>query len=212
MKSPLWLITPALLALQAGQAAVINFDGVPSGTAVNSFAPAGVQFFGAVLLPDVDSFGDPIPGSDKWRIDVSAPDVLAENPSNYGYGTAPSPDNALNSLWSPTLLKFAQPTPLGSFSVTLDNSTYGQLQRVDLLFLDKDGNVLRSLTLDQTVPGLTVSTGPLLSDVADIVLPVGAFYDNLSYTPVPESNGLLLVGSGLLVGGLALRRYRGARS
>lgn len=175
----------------------VDFDGVPSGTLANAVAPAGLTFEPAAYLPDLDGFGDPIPGTDKWRVDLTAPPLTIEYPVDYGRGPAPSPEGALNALFQPTLLLFTANTTL-DLSVVLDNDTFGD-PALDLLFLDVAGNIVGSLTTDQTVPGFTVSYSGSFNQVAQILLPAGAFYDNLELTVVPEGSTVMSgVGASLL--------------
>lgn len=177
----------------------VDFDGVPSGAPANSVAPAGLTFEPAAYLPDYDGFGDPIPGTDKWRVDITAPPLTIENPEDYGRGPAPSPQGALQALFQPTLLLFNAGDTL-DLSVTLDNDAFGD-PVLDILFLNVAGNIVGSLTTDQTVPGFTATYSGSLPQVAQILFPAGAFYDNLKLTVVPEGGTVL---SGVGVGFLAL--------
>ena len=155
-----------------------------------------------------DSLGAPIPGTQSWRPDSNAAAVLVENPDLYGRGLAPSPDNALNALWQPVLLSFHQPVDLTQFAVTLDNDPFGLngtlpgFADVAIQFLDAQGAVLASLPVDQTQPGFRAETGSV-PGVDSILLPAGAFYDNLTLAPIPETGAWPLV-AGLGVLGLAL--------
>lgn len=186
----------------------VDFDGVPSGTLANAVAPAGLTFEPAVYLPDYDDFGDPIPGTDKWRVDITAPPLTIEYPMDYGRGPAPSPEGALNALFQPTLLLFNVGDTI-EFSVALDNDPFGD-PALDLLFLDVAGNIIHSLTTDQTVPGFTVNYSATFAQVSQIVLPAGAFYDNLQLTVVPEGSTVLSgVGASFLaLAGWLVRRRR----
>jgi hypothetical protein len=210
----------ASLGLAAGlslltHASILTFDGVPSGTLANSVAPAGVTFSPAALLPDLDAFGDPIPGTERWRPDPDATEaVLVENPGDYGRGPAPSPANALNALWQPVLIRFARPTmDLLSFGVVLDLDTYGAnglepaFSDVAVLFLGAAGNILSAIPVDQTQPGYTVGAGPL-AGVGGIVLPAGAFYDNLALTAIPETGVWPVITGGALAAFAWWRRRR----
>lgn len=196
------------------QGAMMTFDGVPSGTPANFIAPPGITFAPAAFLPDLDGFGDPIPGSDRWRPDSTAPDVTVENPDDYGRGAAPSPANALNALWQPVLVLFASTTDLLSFGTILDLDTFGlngfepAFSDVAVLFLDTAGNILASEPVNQTQPGFALARGPL-NDLGGIVLPAGAFYDNLSLTAVPEVGAWPVVaGTGLAAFALWRRRAK----
>lgn len=186
----------------------VDFDGVPSGTLANAVVPAGLTFEPAAYLPDYDDFGDPIPGTDKWRVDILAPPLTIEYPVDYGRGPAPSPEGALNALFQPTLLLFTANTTI-ELSVVLDNDAFGD-PALDLLFLDLAGNIVGSLTTDQTVPGFTVNYSGSFNQVAAIVFPAGAFYDNLELTVVPEGSTVMAgVGMGFLaLAGWLVRRSR----
>lgn len=182
----------------------INFDQIAAGSLASSAAPKGIEFFQAHYLNDVDEYGDEIPNTAKWQIDTlnnAATPVTVENPLANDYGPAPSGSNALDARWQPVLLHFATPSHLQQFSVTLDNSTLGDILPSSLFFLGDHKTILGELSFDQTLPGLTASwTGSLLG-VRDIVLPSGAFYDDMTITtvPVPASLPLLLSALGMMV-------------
>ena len=203
------------LAVSAGQsqaaaAYTLNFDGVASGSAANTDAVAlanGISFDFAQLLPDKDAFGDTIPNSDKWQIDPDAPPVLATNPLGRQYGAAPSGVNALEGVDQPVLMHFASPIDLGTFAVTLDNSTFGNPPPSDILFLDANKTVIGTLSTSQPVPGFVGAISAPIFGVKEIVLASGAFYDNITVAPVPVPAAVWLFGSA--VGGvLGLRRQR----
>jgi len=192
------IITTALAALLLGSTSAradftIDFDGVTSGSAANSAAPAGVQFFHGMFTPNLDPNGDPIPGSERWRIDPMAPTVTADNPLTFNSGFAPSGPNALNAVFQPVLMLFDVPFNLQSFSLVLDNDTFGS-STLAILFFGADDVLLRSLAIDQTQPGFIASTGAL-AGVSKIVLPGGAFYDSFNVTgaPVPEPSTYALI-------------------
>lgn len=190
----------------------IDFDGVASGATANSAAPAGVSFVEAELVTQTDEFGDEIPGSERWQpASFGAADVLVQNPDTFAggfYGPAPSGTNALDARSAPVLMQFAGGIDLAGFSVTLDNSSFGNLTPSVFLFLDAAGSILATLDSDQTVPGFIASLNTPLSDVSSILLPSGALYDNLnvSAVPVPPSFSLLFSAVGAL--GFFARRKR----
>lgn len=190
----------------------INFDNVTAGATANSALPlnAGFAFYNAVFTPDLDQYGDEIIGSEKWRIDTdpSTPAVDVVNTLAQGYGAAPSGANALNGLWQPVLVHFDHATDLNGFSVTLDNSTYGNLSPSQLLFLDAGGNTLAQIILDQTQPGAIGALNSTLFGVQDIVLASGALYDNVTVSSVPLPAALPLLMSGLGVLGFVKRRKK----
>lgn len=206
MKTPLLLAAGTCAALTSAHASILlGFDGLGAGSAANSAAPANAQFTHAVFDYDYDATtGDPLPGTLRWRTDATAPEVIVEDPSTYGRGAAPSPNNALNALWQPVLLTFQHPFDLVSFGATLDNDTYGDdgtqpgFDDIAVRFLDLNGAILSSIPVNQTQPGFQVSAGGI-AGVAAIVLPGGAFYDNLTWAPVPEpSQWAGIAGLGLL--------------
>jgi hypothetical protein len=202
----------AALGLAPAQASVLlGFDGVAPGTAANTFAPANLTFQHAVLDFAYDVVtGDPIPGTEQWRPDPTAPEVIVENPAAYGRGAAPSPANALNALGQPVLMQFSGAFDLVSFGVTLDNDAFGDngnlpgFEDVAIRFLDLSGAIVGSIPVDQTQPGFQVLGGPV-SGVRGILLPAGAFYDNLTWSPVPEPGAWAIVAG---LGGLAFALYR----
>ena len=214
LKSILLNAAGFLLAGSVAQAAPINytftFDGVPNGTAVNTIpqpAVVGTSFYNAIYTPNLDAFGDPIAGTEKWRIDTdpTTPAVTAENPSLYARGAAPSPTNALQALFQPVIVTFAQPINLtgSGFSGVLDNDTFGSngflagFSDIAVKFYDTNNTLLQSVPIDQTTPGFAFTNPTALANVSYVVLPAGAFYDNLAIVgnsvPEPASFGLLLL-------------------
>ncbi len=160
-----------------------------------------------------DEFGDllAIPG---FRADVGS--AVAMDPSLAGYGPAIS-GKALDGTSSPVMFTFASALNLSNFGVNLDNSTFGNIQQIggnpafgtNILFYDATDNLIGYIGLDQSIAGFTVTNDlGSYSNVSKIILPSGAFYDNLSFNAqaVPEP-GTTLLGS-LWV--LALLRRRRA--
>ncbi len=189
-----------------------DFEGVPSGSLASGFNSSAISFHQAIYRPSTDVYGDPIPGSERWQIDAlsdSLYPLTVEDPHLYERGPAPSGANALQALFQPVVLWFDQSYALQSFSVTLDNDTYGFAEQI--AFITSRG-ILNLLTIDQTVPGYIATAGPL-SPVRGIVLPAGAFYDNVSVSlvPVPEPSTYGLVAAVGLVASAVVRRSRRKR-
>lgn len=207
------MVSVALAQSAAAATLTFDFDGVASGADANSAVPAGISFFNAAYLNDLDEYGDEIPNTEKFRIDPTVSDaVVVLNPNTVDYGPAPSANNALDARWSPLLMHFDTAIDLTAFSVTLDNSTYGDLSLQHLYFLDANKSIIGNLTLDETQPGYIGSWTGNLIGVQEILLPSGALYDNLSITspaavPLPAALPLLMSGFGLL-GGLGRLRRR----
>jgi hypothetical protein len=209
LKSMLGLavVTVLTASVAPAQSYLLNFDAGLAGSLANAQAPAGVSFYYGAQLSNLDEYGDPIPGTERWQIDSYAPDVTVQNPEVYGRGLAPSPVNALDSVFSPTLMLFNSPRDLSSFSLTLDNDTFGT-PGLSIEFyasgLTAD-TLLATLPIDQLTPGFIASIGAV-SGVDKVVLPAGALYDNVSFSVVPEPATGALFGIGIL--GLILRRRR----
>ena len=196
-----------------------TFDDAPAGTQANSLSqPTGlnVSFHFAVFAPDQDEFGDDIPGSEHWQIDLTAPPVLIDNPADWGRGDAPSVPHALEAVFQPVMILFDTPfnlDPLG-FSTILDNDTFGfdgtlpGFEDIAALFFDPNDGLIDQIQIDQSEPGFVVETGGY-QNLSYVVLPSNAFYDNvfISGTPVPEAATLTL----LALGAFAVVRKRRRR-
>lgn len=196
------LVTAFIQPANAGL--LIQFDGVASGASANSAALGGITFAYAQLMPAYDANGDEIPGSETWRVDANASDVLADDPTNRGFTTAPSSPNALDAVDQPVLMLFAALQSFGNFlldAITFDNATFGGAPNASVLFLDANHAILGQLPLVQTGQGFTGTAGAY-TDVQAILLPSGAFYDNLNLVPAPATLWLVLTG----LAGLARRK------
>lgn len=182
----------------------LNFDG--PGTTAEAFAPVFLTIGYGQYVPALDGFGDPIPGSEHWEIDPLGGDVPVVDPSTVGWGLAPSGTKALDARDGPVLLVFDTAFSFDSFSVTLDNSTLGDLSPTEtaIKFFDADNALLFSAPANQAIPGLVINVGSI-GPVKTILLPPTATYDNVVAVPEPTAAVALLGGSGLLLG---LRRRR----
>ena len=185
----------------------INFDNISSGADANTAVPSGLELEFHYGFYDFKTLGDGSTSDTKvWQVDDSGTNYspsrpVADNPSTvYGglYGAAPSLSNALNAIEGPILLTLTNPVDLQSFSVTLDNASAGNLGDSPILFFDLSDNQIASVSSFQSSAGYVSSTSNLVSGVSYILLPTGAFYDNLSLLAVPEPAygpvALVLVG------------------
>ncbi|MCC6232836.1 MAG: hypothetical protein IT580_09350 [Verrucomicrobiales bacterium] len=209
MKLPL---SSLLLVLSTGATPVMlhaadaffPFDSVPSGSPANLAAHPGISFEPAVFLPLLDGEGVPVAGTEAWRVDGSAGAVTVENPLTYDRGVAPSGPNALNAVFQPVLIDLASPTVIRQFAMSLDADTLGDRAAV-VTFWDSGDKLLGSFTVNQRTPLLEVNEALELSGVAKVVLPAGAFYDNLRISSIPEPGPVLLVLVGSLCLGISRR-------
>jgi hypothetical protein len=191
----------------------INFDGIASGSNASNDLVAlanGVSFASGHLVDTVDADWNVI--GQHWAAysladDGVDPAIFAQNSANMGWGTAPSGANALDARFDQVLVQFSNPTQLTGFSFDLDHSSYGNLQAVNVLFLDENGNTLLS-TMDFYQSSTTSFSQNFSSalTVSAVLLPSGKLYDNLSVAtvPEPESYAMLLAGLGLM--GFTARR------
>jgi hypothetical protein len=216
MKSTRFLASlAAMLAVAAPASALTfstSFDSATDGALASTFDTADLSFHNGVFIPLTDGFGDPIPGSNQWQIDADSDTnfpVVVSNPLNFSYGAAPSGLLALNVIDQTVLITFAYDVDIQSFSVTLDNSSFGDLFATNIDFVN-GATVAFSMPVDQTSPGLIVNVGSV-SGVRAIALPTTAFYDDLSISftaaAIPEPS-TYAVFAGLAGLALALVRRR----
>ncbi len=211
MKSFLRLLTLLALAAGTGHAAtVFNFNTGTATTTTGDAFPTSVSIAHAYLETE-DEFGDPL-ATPVWTPDTSAPSpVTLGNPATAGYGLAID-GLALDAVLSPVMFSFGSAVNLTSFGVVLDNSTLGTPFGTEVGFYDAADLLLYSLPINETISGLTVNETLALSGVSKVVLPSGAFYDNLSFgaTAVPEPSRFMLLG--LTAAGITFRRRRAVKA
>lgn len=188
--------------LATGQAAVFAFD---SNATVNDYTgPAlgsTIQIGFAIPEDILDEF-DSDTGLDRWVFDLTPIEPITADPFASGYGPTGSSLNAFNQT---VMVSFSPGFNLTSFSIFMDDSTFGSTSSVEFY----DSNDVQITTLDAL--GLVANyevTGSNISGVSKIVLPAGAFFDNMSIagSPVPEPSGVMLLGFASL--GFAIRRRR----
>ena len=203
-------LTAALAPLGHG-VTLFDFDGATPATVTGTPLPALVTLQNA-YWETLDDNGDPlaVPG---FRADNSS-SVAVGDPNTLGYGPAIS-GNALDGTNGPVMFTFASALNLSSFGVVLDNSSFGNIPTIgaepasgtNILFYDAADTLIGFIALDQTVSGFTVADNGSFANVSKVVLPSGAFYDNVSFNAqaVPEPSAAALGGIAALV---LLRRRR----
>lgn len=159
-----------------------------------------------------DELGDPLPVPG-FRADVGS--TVALDPSLAGYGPAIS-GKALDGTGNPVMFTFASALNLSNFGVVLDNSGFGNIPQTggnpafgtNILFYDAADTLIGFIGVDQTVSGFTVVDGGTYNNVSKVILPSGAFYDNVSFNAavVPEPTSAALA----CLGALALLKRRRA--
>ncbi|HLP07639.1 MAG TPA: hypothetical protein VK178_05700 [Opitutaceae bacterium] len=212
MRLPLLLLALAATATaRADIAFSFDFDSVPAGSNASVFDTSALSFHNATTAFLQDGDGIDIPGTEHWIVDTATDawsPVTIGNTVDWGFDTAPSGTNALNAFNGPVFLKFDQPYTLTNFSVTLDNSTLGDLGTSSIWFVSTTGT-LGQLDFDATVPGVTVASSSGLAGVSGVVLQGGGFYDNLtvSVSAIPEPSTYALWGGLGCLGFVAWRRF-----
>lgn len=197
-----------------------NFDGVASGTSANNSAVnpyADVQFLSGFVTADLDANGfeildmnnQTISGFTHWETYLDR-NILVRNPQYYGAGIAPSGTNTLDAKFDQVFIKFATAQNLTSFSMQLDNSTFGNLGVSNLLFLDAVGKTISTVGFNQSQSGGIITVGAV-NNVSGIILNSGKLYDNINIATiaaVPEPDTYAMLAAGLGVMGFVARRRK----
>lgn len=172
-----------------------------SGTAL----PVSVTIQNA-YYETVDENGDDLLVPE-FRADVSV--TIALDPSTVGSGPAVS-GKALDGTGGPIMFTFASAVNLSSFGVFLDNDSFGTTPQVggnpafgtNILFYDAADTLIGFIGVDQLTPGFVVADSNMFNSVSKVILPSGAFYDNVSFTatavPEPTSAALACLGTMVL--------------
>lgn len=212
MRFPLLVLTLAAAATaRADLVFSFDFDSVAAGSNAGVLDTSALSFHNATTAFLQDADGLDIPGTSHWVVDAATDawsPVTIDSPVAWGFGTAPSGTNGLNAFNGAVFLKFDQPYTLTDFSVTLDNSTLGDLGTSSIWFVSATGT-LGQLDFDATVPGVTVASSADLAGVSGVVLQGGGFYDNLtvSVSAIPEPSTYALWGGLGCLGFVAWRRF-----
>jgi PEP-CTERM motif len=196
-----------------------NFDGVASGTSANNSVVnpySDVSFLSGFVAADLDTNGfeildmnnQTIPGFTHWETYQDS-DIRVRDPQFYGAGVAPSGTNAIDAKFEQVFIKFSTAQNLTSFSMQLDNSTFG-FPNSNLFFVDSFGKALSTVVFDQSQSGSIIIMGAV-NNVSGIILSSGKLYDNINIAtvaavPEPESYAMLLAG--LAVVGAVSRRKK----
>ncbi len=210
MKQFLPLFALAAMCASSQAATVLSFPFTSDATPSVSGSPlVGTLSAAYAYIETVDANGDPL-SAPSYRPDTTSPAITVGDPSARGYG-APIAGNALDAVDQSVLFSFSTPQDISAFGVTLDNSTLGTPFGTAIEFYNALDALLYSINVDQTSSGFTVNQSALaLLGVSKVVLPAGAFYDNLNLTSVaaaPEPSRVLLLGLGA---GFAVFRRRRA--
>lgn len=205
MKRFLFSAATAMAVTLPAHALLLSFDS--GSTTEGTGRPVTTAFtVTSAYLEMNDEFGDPLP------VAVWTPIEPAQigNPADAGYGTAISGAGALNAEFDQILFTFESPVFLREFSTILDDSSFGTLGESRIQFFDAADGLLAEIVIDQTQARLLAQLeGAPVGGVKKILLPAGAYYDDVTLN-VPESGpGLGLLG---LVGVMGVMFVRhGAR-
>ncbi len=202
--TPFMALVIGLTVVQPTLASTIDFSTLAAGANVNSDPNAsslGITFDNAVFLPNKDSEGSDIPGSDHWQIDTTAPAVTVANGATLGgaYATV----NGLDAIQQTVLMHLGGIFDVSSFSVnasSYDGESFGGLYGSKLDFLDVNGFSLGSIAYSVTGNIFSAALATPLQGVTDVVLAGGAVYNNISFNvaAVPVPGAVWLFGSALM--------------
>ena len=196
-----------------------NYDGVASGTSANNSIVnpySDVSILSGFVTADLDANGfeildmnnQTIPGFTHWETYQDS-DIRVRDPQFYSGGVAPSGANALDAKFDQVFIKFATAQNLTSFSMQLDNSTFGNLGVSNLFFLNAAGKTISTVGFDQSQSGSIITSGAV-SNISGIILTSGKLYDNINIATaaaVPEADSYAMFVAGLgLMGAVARRR------
>jgi PEP-CTERM motif len=201
-----FVITSAVMPLLQS-ATLFDFDGITPVTTTGTALPTGVTLQNA-YYETVDSNGDLLaaPG---FQNDPMSTLVLVSDPSLSGYGIATT-GKALDATNNPMLFTFSSALNISNFSVNLDNSTLGNIRQsggnpafsTNILFYNAADTLIGFIGVDQQVAGFSVSDTNTYNNVSKVLLPSGAFYDNVNFTaqmvPEPSSLGLAALSAFVL--------------
>lgn len=207
MKS-LFLSAALLCALTtSGHALLLSFD---SGSlTAGSGRPVATSFtVDSAFLETLDDSGDPL------KVPVWTPIEPAQigNPADAGYGPAISGSGALNAEFDQILFTFEAPVFLREFSTILDDSPFGTPGDWKIQFFNAADSLVGEISLDQTQPQFLAELGATpLGSVKKILLPSGAYYDDVTLN-VPESGPGMAGLGGLGLLGSWFRRRSGRTS
>ncbi len=138
---------------------------------------------------------------------LSDPYTPAIAASGVGVGGSNALDASLVGV-SVNLDPFVFPTGADTFSFTPDTDPFGD-PMAQVQFFGRNGSLLGTLPFDQTLTTGGTLASPF-SGVQRVLLPGGAFYDNIRFsgTAVPEPGTLALLIGAASVCGMTLRRKK----
>ena len=204
----------AAAAARAQSPILLTFEGVAAGSPANAaLAGTGARFeparfdFDYVGDPAAPDFGDPIPGTERWRVDSTEPPLTV---ADFGG------DNVLDSMFQPTLLLF-DPTLTGQ-QILLPAGTLFDDIRVSFLpggGIDRFEFVLESFQNFQPLDVLFYRDGVAGSLLGGMTLSPAGVGQTLradvgALAEIPEPGTMALAAAGLLplLGATRRRTYK----